>query len=236
MHNYENGVLTVVTNAVAVWEFEFRDLTGVVIDYNFEVVRSLNSGEVLTFNGKNVLYRIYVNRYDGQGFVSVSSVNGATTLTSSGSSLERLRLTAGRNTVKIVLISHYADGILTKNSRGYWFADVIVGDFTGQYYFRVYNDRFFNYVLSLPYRFYVDVKDGYGFVFRASLVSVASIHPTFPGIPLSRLGLTYGENTVRIISSRQVWAYIDGFVRFGFSTATFVLYKHYCGMVEALGV
>ncbi|MCL2256160.1 MAG: hypothetical protein FWC11_04795 [Firmicutes bacterium] len=209
--SYENGKLTrFESKRTTLWNFNLEIETPPV-DCSALNLRVL--GNTLDWRVPvDSISRIYVNRHDGNGFVRVLTFWSNTT-TWGHARFERMALTLGENTVRIVssISSHYQNGTITYvQPTTYWHAvleEGVVG-----YVFELLgnrNDVFRWNGADVSYHIYVDRKDGNGFQF------IRETHIGFTTHSVVSLGLTIGQNTVRVVrqnmtTSHSLWAYSNG--------------------------
>jgi len=222
---YENGTMR-MTVSTGYWKFELveQDFTR---DYDFPI-----TGQSFSIHGpwSSLLYRMYVDRHDGNGFVFVRNVT-----LSAATRFADLGLTSGQNTIRVISqianprlhSMYYSNGILFRGQSSSYF-DIYLEEGSisrYNYVFEMMSNNFsfhWNGIVNSEYRVYVDRHDNIGFQF---------IGITFGGATrgIATLGLTLGENTIRIVG--RTFTYYDGVIIF---TTTYDYWEIYLENDEAI--
>jgi len=135
-----------------------------------------------------------------------------------------LGLSEGSNTIKVELQQDrpfYRDGVLYYGRHyGIWQANLKIGS-NSNYNFRFTgtddNTLWWDGINTVPYRVYVNRHSRNGFVYSHTTSSSFSMHMT----RVAYLNLSRGNNTVRVVSTRNTWNYRDGILRYGISGGEF---------------
>ncbi|MCL2370952.1 MAG: Ig-like domain-containing protein [Firmicutes bacterium] len=200
------------------WSKSFRFGGHLAANYEF-----IAQGGELTWDGRqyggnhSTEYRVYVERASGFEFVSQIPTHHLLPRIT----FTELNLSVGKNRIRVngnaSSLWRYLDGVLIYTQPiGYWEIEVEEVDTTEQkieadYNFTVQGSSFRWNGSLRAYRVYVEGNDGQ---FRF----IENHHPTNFGVgfmQISRLNLTPGKNTVRVVSSGNALIYQNGVIKRG---------------------